>query len=250
MRTLQWTCVVIAVTLTLSLSGCNGGRGSASPAPAPTPSTPPAPTVQAPVGLTYSTLTATYGVGSAITANTPTSSGGAVASYSVVPTLPWGLILNSTSGVISGIPTVAAAQTNYTVTAYNAGGSTSVALSITVTNGKPTGLTYSDNTPVYTVNTPIMVDVPTSTGGEPTQYSVSPTLPTGLTFNTTNGMISGTPAAAAPAANYTVTASNAFGNAPTTLTITIDAEATPNLAYSPSTVVYTVGPGHYSSQGE
>jgi len=91
--------------------------------------------MRAPSGLTYTTSSANYPVGAAISANTPKSSGGAVASYAVVPTLPWGLSLNSTSGVISGIPTVAMPQTNYTVTAYNAGGSTSTTLSITVTNG-------------------------------------------------------------------------------------------------------------------
>jgi len=195
----------------------------------------------APAALTYATNPALYNVGVAVAANTPTNTGGAVASYTVVPTLPWGLSLNSTTGAISGIPAVATAQANYTVTAYNAGGSTSATLSITVANGAPTNLTYSNNAPVYTVNTPIMVDIPASTGGEPQLYAISPALPARLAFNTSNGAISGTPAAAAPNSPYVVTASNAFGSAQATLNITIDAEATPNLAYSPSTVVYTVG---------
>jgi hypothetical protein len=195
----------------------------------------------APATLAYATNPATYNVGVAIAANAPTSTGGAVASYSVVPTLPWGLSLNSATGAISGIPTVATAQGNYTVTAYNAGGSTSATLSITVANGAPANLTYSNNTPVYTADTPIMVDLPASTGGEPQLYAITPALPAGLAFNTSNGAIGGTPAAAAPSSPYIVTASNAFGSAQATLNITIDAEATPSLAYSPSTVVYTVG---------
>lgn len=194
----------------------------------------------APATLTYATNPALYNVGLAIAANTPTNTGGAVASYSVVPTLPWGLSLNSSSGVISGTPTVATAQTDYTVTAYNAGGSTSATLSITVTNGAPANLTYSSNPAVYTANAPIMVDVASCSGGEPTQYSVNPTLPSGLALDPTSGSISGTPTAAAATSNYTVTASNAFGQTTTQLSITIEAQAA-TLAYSPSTVVYTVG---------
>jgi len=233
MRKMQWTCVLTG--LLLSLCGCSGVSSGPNPAPTPAPS-----------NLSYATPSATYAVGTAITANTPTSSGGAVASYSVVPTLPWGLSLNSTSGVISGIPTVATPQANYTVTAYNAGGSASATLSFTVTNGAPATLTYSSNTAVYTVNALIMVNVPTTTGGEPTQYAMVPansSLPAGLTLNPTSGTISGTPTTASPATSYTIAASNAFGSATTSLTITVASadgqEAT--LIYSPSTVVYTVG---------
>jgi len=233
MRSTRWTCALIG--LLLSLCGCGGV--SSGPKAAPT---------QPPSGLTYATPSATYAVGAAIAANTPTSSGGAVASYSVVPTLPWGLSLDSKTGMITGIPTVATPQTNYTVSAYNAGGSTSTTLSITVTNGPPATLTYSSNPAIYTVNALIMVNVPTTTGGEPTQYTMVPstaTLPAGLTLNPTSGMISGTPTTASPATNYTIAAKNAFGSATVPLTITIDSadsqEAT--LTYSPSTVVYTVG---------
>src|ERR1700741_4266728 len=160
MRAMQRTCALIG--LLLSLCGCNGvSHGSGSGASA------------APSSLSYATPTASYAVGVAVTANAPTSSGGAVASYDVVPTLPWGLSLDTTSGVISGIPTVATPQENYTVTAYNAGGSASVTLRITVTNGAPANLSYSNNAPVYTVNSQIIVNVPKNTGGEPTQYAVN-----------------------------------------------------------------------------
>jgi len=203
----------------------------------------------APATLSYATNPATYNVGVAIAANAPTSAGGAVASYGVVPTLPWGLSLNSASGVISGTPTVATTQTNYTVTAYNAGGNASATVSITVANGAPVNLAYSNAAPTYTAGTPILVNLPSYSGGEPTQYSVLPTLPagpafstTGLTLNPSSGVISGTPKAAIAATSYTVTASNAFGGATAQLTITIDGDAaSPALTYSPSTVVYTVG---------
>ena len=87
----------------------------------------------APSGLTYTVATAYYAVGTAIAANLPsTSGGGAVTSYAVSPSLPPGLALNTATGVISGTPTAATAMATYTVTASNAGGSTTAALSIVV----------------------------------------------------------------------------------------------------------------------
>jgi sugar lactone lactonase YvrE len=54
-------------------------------------------------------------------------------------TLPAGLSFNSSTGSISGTPTVAQTATIYTVTAYNASGSGSTTVSITVNPTAPTG---------------------------------------------------------------------------------------------------------------
>lgn len=87
---------------------------------------------EAPTSLSYANNPASYMVGTAITPNTPTHSGGDIDSYSVSPALPIGLSLNATSGVISGTPTATAATATYTITATNTAGSTSASLSITV----------------------------------------------------------------------------------------------------------------------
>src|SRR5205807_488268 len=81
---------------------------------------------------------ATYTKGTAITNNTPSSSGGAVVSYSVSPALPTGLACSGSTGVISGTPTALSAATDYTVTATNSGGSTTDVVTITVKDVAPT----------------------------------------------------------------------------------------------------------------
>jgi hypothetical protein len=86
----------------------------------------------APSSLGYSGNPATYTKDTAITNNTPTSSGGAVVSYAVSPALPAGLTLNTSTGVISGTPTAVTAAATYTVTATNSGGSTTASVSIEV----------------------------------------------------------------------------------------------------------------------
>ena len=53
-------------------------------------------------------------------------------------------------------------------------------------------------------------------------YSISPTLPVGLTLNTQTGVISGTPTAAATATDYTITATNATGNSQAVLNLTVN----------------------------
>ncbi|MBR8317347.1 kelch-like protein, partial [Burkholderia dolosa] len=47
-------------------------------------------------------------------------------------------------------------------------------------NGAPAGLSYSDPAVVYAVGSAIPSNVPSSSGGAITQYSVSPALPAGL----------------------------------------------------------------------
>ncbi len=68
----------------------------------------------------------------AIATLSPVSSGGAVVSYAVSPALPAGLTLNTSTGDITGTPTIFSAATTYTITATNSFGSTSTTLSITV----------------------------------------------------------------------------------------------------------------------
>jgi len=93
----------------------------------------------APTSLAYAANPATYTVGAAIAPNAPTVSGGRPTSYSVAPTLPSGLALNASTGVVSGTATVVSPTTTYTVTASNPAGSVtaSLVLSVEAPNAQP-----------------------------------------------------------------------------------------------------------------
>ncbi len=171
----------------------------------------------APSACSYNTPTASYTVNTAITQNPITCSGGPVVSYSVSPTLPSGLSLNTTTGTITGTPTVATSATNYTVTATNTGGSSAAIVNITVGTGVtvPSGCTYSVTPVFYTVGVPITPNtVSCSSGSAPTAFSIDMTLTIGLSFDTATGTISGTPEYPPPAITYTVTPSNSAGDGP------------------------------------
>ena len=95
-----------------------------------------APTPAAPSNLSYMPATVSGTVGTAISSLTPTVTG-TVDTYSVSPTLPSGLSINASSGVISGTPTAIAASATYTVTAANVGGNTTATVTVVVAKGTP-----------------------------------------------------------------------------------------------------------------
>lgn len=118
---LRWLQTFVCVAALGLLHACGGGGGDDG-------GTPPAePSVTPPSGLSYSSPQ-TYTVGTAIAALSPTVTG-TVTSYGVSPALPAGLAIDAVTGVISGTPT-APGKGIYTVTATNAGGSTTFALEL------------------------------------------------------------------------------------------------------------------------
>src|SRR5205807_579911 len=195
----------------------------------------------APSALTYSTNPATYTKATAITADSPSSTGGAVISYAVSPALPAGLSLNTSTGVITGTPTALKATAGYTGTATNTSGSTTATVPITVTDVAPSAPPFRSNPATYTKATAITADSPSSSGGAVISYGVSPALPAGLSLNTSTGVITGTPTTLAPTAGYTVTATNTGGSTTATVTITVNDVVPSALTYSTNPATYTNG---------
>jgi YD repeat-containing protein len=150
----------------------------------------------------------------------PTYSGGTAVTYSITPELPAGLSLNTTTGVISGRPSITHATTNYTVTASSASGAVTFVIGITVNDHAPTLSYIAENQ--FVKDYSVVNLIPTSSGGGAiVSYSITPDLPAGLSLNTTTGVISGTPTVVSPSNTYTVIATNSGGSTSFNLMITI-----------------------------
>ncbi len=91
--------------------------------------------------------------------------------YFISPLLPAGLTFDNSTGIISGMPTAASPAVNYTVTGWNAGGSSTATVNITVNPLLPT-LSYS-SPQTYKVGTPIAALAPTSSNVAAWGYSNS-----------------------------------------------------------------------------
>lgn len=179
----------------------------------------------APSGLTYApAVSASYTVGTTITPLVATTTNGTGATYTVIPALPAGLALNSTTGEITGTPTVAADFKNYEVKATTPAGFTTRVIAF-ATGVAPSGFSY---TPAPSTNyiqgaaiTPLVAVITPGTGTP--AYTVSPALPAGLVLSASTGGISGTPTAVTTSASYTVTATTIYGTTTNVITFSVDA---------------------------
>ena len=168
-----------------------------------------------PVVATLAVPTSTFTKGVAITAFTPvTATGGTGAlSWAVAPALPAGLTLNTSNGSISGTATTPAASANYVVTVSDSNTpvqTSSQTFNLTVDSLAPLTATVPTASYALTKNTAVTTFVPVAgAGGYRTlTYGISPSLPTGLSFATATGSVTGTPTAISSTASYSVTVSD------------------------------------------
>ena len=167
----------------------------------------------APLATSVSVSSKSLTAGTAATSFTPitASGGGSSKTFSISPSLPSGLSLTTSTGAITGTPTGASASTSYTVSVTD-GSSTSTA---TFSLGVNAALSSSAGTVPSGVYKDVAVTAFTpvsfSGGTSPVTYSVSPSLPAGLSLNTSTGVISGTATGTDASTTYTVTATDANG---------------------------------------
>ncbi len=169
----------------------------------------------------------------------PTSSGGAITSFSISPSLPTGVSLNTSTGVITGIPAVKLLQTVFTITGTNSGGSTTASFTLTVNSIAPSKLKYTDSNRVATRTITNINSSVTYLGDSITAFSISPSLPIGVSLDTLTGKISGIPIVILPPTVFTVTGTNSGGSTTASFTLTVNSIAPSKLKYTDSNRVAT-----------
>ena len=128
--------------------------------------------------------------------------------YSISPTLPAGLAMDSTTGTISGTPASSLTSTTYSVTIQDKNNATSdpssfilrIISPLTSTLGVLMGQTLYTGGAI-TSFTPLSL----SGGNQPYNFTISPSLPSGLRIDSATGVISGTPTAVYSQNSFTVT---------------------------------------------
>jgi hypothetical protein len=150
-----------------------------------------------------------------------TNKGGSVATWSVSPTI--NAALSFSSGTFTGVSTASGTYGPYTVTATNSTGSSTASVTITVTPYLLAPQVIIDTATVdMTVGTPMANPfIPRNTGGLTSSWSITPTLPNGLVFNTQTGEITGFPNEALASQIETITATNSAGPSTGNFTLTI-----------------------------
>ena len=156
--------------------------------------------------------------------------------WSVYPSLPLGLSINSTDGRISGSPLAVQNTTQYTVWANSSLESASATVNIEIV-GAPE---FSYEPPGYNLmRLHQMPDVtPMNIGGVVESWEIVPELPVGLIFDSSNGEISGTPTVNQPTTTYTVWGNNSAGDFSFDISISI-AEEPPNIVYQDPSIELT-----------
>lgn len=179
-------------------------------------------------------------ISSALTATTTTAT---ALNYTILGTgsptsfnatsMPTGLSINTATGALTG--TVAAAGSySITITATNVWGSGSNTLVLTVNPPAP----VINSTLTASASTTAAFNYQITATNSPTGYNATG-LPTGLTVDTTSGIISGTPTQVGTF-NVTISATNVTGTGSATLVLTVTTPGAPVVS-SAATATGTVG---------
>jgi len=194
---------------------------------------------QTALGLGYSNQT--FALGTAISTQSPVLSNaasGLSTAYAVTSgSLPGGLSLNASSGVITGTPS-AAGVFPFTVTATNGVRTAAANVIYTVSPAAALSVAYADQSfaqgTLIADQSPVLAN---ATPGISTTYALSSgSLPDGLSLNANTGIISGTPITAG-VFSFGVTATNGVRTAASSATYIVAASSALGLSYGNNTFV-------------
>ena len=134
--------------------------------------------------------------------------GGVVETWEIYPPLPDGILFEN--GVVSGSPNVNSTEIEYTIYANNSGGSAEVKLTIEILELPPEIILSSLD---YSFIEGLLIDriTPVSIGGAIEYWTIEPSLPLGMMFDSVNGNIFGTHEGLSENKNYTIRAVNSGG---------------------------------------
>ena len=170
----------------------------------------------------------------------PTLSGaGVITSWEIDIDLPNGLFFGANNGTFYGAPL--ALQTTplqFTVWANNSGGSISTSMSVSVKAIAPT-IGYTPENQTITNNSLMNPMIPSIGGGEIATWEINATLPNGITFDSSNGSLYGTPVELWPTTSYTIWANNSGGSISATINLTVIDEVPTDFVYSPHNLTLT-----------
>ncbi len=194
--------------------------------------------LNAPDELDYGITSTKFYVGIEIDPYTPSFIGDGPDVWLVSPNLPEGLILDSETGVLSGIPFESGVST-HTIVASNPAGSSSIDIFLEITIEPPSDLQYDLSELVCISGQQCHLPPPDVTGAQPMQWTSQPPLPEGFSFDD-SGSITGSSIIQA-STNHVIRASNEAGNSSTTVMITIVPTTPVDFAYPDSPIEYAVG---------
>ena len=196
--------------------------------------------VLAPQEISYQVL-APYFLDLPIIPLAPSIEGGSPTTWSCEPELTEGLTINGSSGVISGTPTIISPSTEYLITASNSAGTTTFLLTLSVIVQPPCALGYTDPSPIYQLGITIAPNLPFTSCGEATSWTVVPELPGGLFLDGGTGTISGIPGQLTAPTEHLVEAFNSTGSSQTIVTITVVDEPPCALTYPQNEMLLALG---------
>jgi len=224
------TAAVSAVSLTFMVTDSSSSAQSQSATLTLTVTATPPPT------LSITTTSLPNGqVGTAYTTTLTAIGGTTPYTWSLTSgTLPAGLTLAPSTGIIGGTPTATANATSLTFTATDSSTpaqTQSVTLSLTISAASTATLSITTSSlPNGQVNTAYSTTLAASGGATPYSWALTTgTLPAGLSLNSSSGVISGTPTATANATSLTFKVTDSSSPAQTqsvTLALTVSSATT------------------------